>query len=44
MLKCRVFDVLYSAVFQQCKIKTAKQKAASFMLAVLMLKRSDGIA
>lgn len=40
MLICRVFDVLYSTVFQQCKIKTAKQKTASLMLAVLMLKRS----
>ncbi len=37
MLKCRVFDVLYFAVFQQCKIKTAKQKTASLTLAVLMV-------
>lgn len=36
MLICRVFDVLYFAVFQQCKIKTAKQKTASLTLAVLM--------
>lgn len=38
MLKCRVFDVLYFAVFQQCKIKTAKQKTASLTLAVLMVE------
>ena len=38
MLKCRVFDVLSFAVFQQCKIKTAKQKTASLTLAVLMVE------
>ena len=38
MLKCRVFDVLYFAVFQQCKIKPSKQKTASLRLAVLMVE------
>lgn len=29
MLICRVFDVLYFAVFQQCKIKTAKHSVGN---------------